>query len=443
MKQFFFILYISIALATVYLSLKRSSSFLTALLISLLLHSRLSDDFNINISSFKISFDTILITLVFIINFFTLKFPKLEAIIFLTLFISALCGELISEFGTELNVLINGFIPFVLIYLISFNAAKNTTAINNIASTLQFLAFLTFFYGLFQPIVNSHLSDYFYIRVSSLFYNPTIFGSVGVLLWPFLFFYNKHIKSSVIKFITQIAGFLSIILSGSRGPISIVILQFAVIYIADIFYKGNFDYSLRKLYFKFLIQISAFLLFCFEFWDTISQILFRRFFDPGWLEYGSSGSERINGLFGAIEIFYDYPIFGVGLGNFKNAYILTLSNYRGFRALDHAHNFIANMLAEQGIFGVLWIILFIRYIYISICIGKKPYEIVPSKKRHAIIFSTSIIGFTINIILFGGELVHKMTGAPFLMYATVLAISYQLFCCTLIDTKISDKQPSR
>ncbi|WP_027339407.1 O-antigen ligase family protein [Halonatronum saccharophilum] len=94
------------------------------------------------------------------------------------------------------------------------------------------------------------------------------------------------------------------------------------------------------------------------------------------LEYNRSNLQRIYLWRGAIEMFQDHLINGVGLGNFKEVY----EDYYHdpyVTVTSHAHNNFFNFLAETGIIGFtgfVYLIYFIlKYLYINYSKIKENY----------------------------------------------------------------------
>jgi len=107
-------------------------------------------------------------------------------------------------------------------------------------------------------------------------------------------------------------------------------------------------------------------------------------------EYISSQSENRVPLWkAAIKMFKDYPVMGVGLGNYRYFY----THYSGIkRPYSDAHNFILNSLAELGI--VITIMILACFIIIAFKIYRK------SVKEKDIENKKVLIGFLIGLIAF-------------------------------------------
>ena len=63
--------------------------------------------------------------------------------------------------------------------------------------------------------------------------------------------------------------------------------------------------------------------------------------------------ERYYGYEGALLMAQDYPLFGVGMGNFKEYYAISYKPAPARQNLFHAHNLFLTVLAESGIPGFL------------------------------------------------------------------------------------------
>ena len=97
----------------------------------------------------------------------------------------------------------------------------------------------------------------------------------------------------------------------------------------------------------------------------------------------------------AIKIFYEFPLFGVGIKNFRHESIkekYNSSNYKSSNARQatHPHQIHLEFLSETGIFGYLCFLIFILF---SLKISLKNYF------RNRNIFQLSSIIFVLSSLL--------------------------------------------
>lgn len=114
----------------------------------------------------------------------------------------------------------------------------------------------------------------------------------------------------------------------------------------------------------------------------------------------------------ALKIFYNNPIFGIGINNFekeskKNIYSEKKYKYNENRSSTHPHQIYFEMLSETGLIGTLYfLILFVWSIFLSI----KNYL----KEKNIQIFSHFILNlFFIFPILPSGSFFGTVYGLPF------------------------------
>lgn len=79
-----------------------------------------------------------------------------------------------------------------------------------------------------------------------------------------------------------------------------------------------------------------------------------------------SNSERLLVWQSAYEMFTDYPLTGVGIGNYKKQYQEVYISPQAKEAyLDHAHNNFVHILAERGLIGEFAFIIMVAAIFYS------------------------------------------------------------------------------
>jgi O-antigen ligase len=149
-------------------------------------------------------------------------------------------------------------------------------------------------------------------------------------------------------------------------------------------------------------------------------------FTRGRVKNYSSVKARLQMAASAINIFKDYPVFGVGPGNYGGL----MQNYypdeaEGARRYLHAHNTYLETLAEMGILGLLsllWILaLFFRQGYRAIKKEPDAYNI-----SFMIMFLAVVISeFFMSVILVG-------IAAP-LVFWLLLGAGTQVFKIKKID----------
>ncbi|MBN1384992.1 MAG: HAD-IIIA family hydrolase [Elusimicrobia bacterium] len=101
----------------------------------------------------------------------------------------------------------------------------------------------------------------------------------------------------------------------------------------------------------------------------------------------------------AVEIFKDYPVFGVGKENIKNekilpSYYAKLNIHPSYRKLSHLHSNFMHILAERGLLGIIaFFYLFGSYLYYG---GKKILHISRDEKYFVFGCWLGIFGFLLS-----------------------------------------------
>lgn len=210
-------------------------------------------------------------------------------------------------------------------------------------------------------------------RANGLYDDPNYLGLFLVCLWPFLF--QQEIRYRYLLLLIFVS---TIFLTFSRATAIIFFIQVLIFVYLN---------TRNKLF--FLLKSSAVII-------SLSGILLvfnplglaDRFLSVGSViqgdesSYDNSTAERLDVFFAGIKMFFDYPFFGVGYGNFQRF----SSSYMDFFPREVlAHNTYITILAELGILGFL---LFVFYLY---SIGN-----VISKSKDSVLI-VSFIGYLMSI----------------------------------------------
>lgn len=204
--------------------------------------------------------------------------------------------------------------------------------------------------------------------------NPNATAAILIMILPFLIFTNY--LSGIYKKVSVFLTIVALILTGSRGGmIAFVIL---LIYGVVIYSKGkniiNLKIDLKKI-------ISIILLFvCFFAVDSKMKIIsdFRGIGNIcNQINSGEIRDERLLLWKSSVEIIKDYPISGIGLGNFndvynKEGYILKKAR---MPHLSSPHNIFLHLGVETGLIGAFLFISLVMYQLITsyICRNKEQF----------------------------------------------------------------------
>jgi len=285
---------------------------------------------------------------------------------------------LIKDVKFNLNQVNRGIIIFLSTILISFIGTYN------LKESLADLENYILLFLLYNIIITS-ISDLKYVkRLFGLAVISIIISSLYGLIWQ-----HYHLGVSRIE---------STFMALDFGALILIYLLFAIIYL--LFGEGSFNNKVKNF---FLIPI---LLITFIYNESrgawlgfigASSIIFwlrskkciivlillitlvisfapkdikDRIHSITNVESNRSNLGRIALWKGAILIFKDYPINGIGLGNFREVY---MSSYKQPHTVanSHAHNTFLHLLAEAGIIGFCGLIYLLysilKYLYNNYC----------------------------------------------------------------------------
>lgn len=195
-------------------------------------------------------------------------------------------------------------------------------------------------------------------------------GRTEILLWShsgtgrFLGFsfivsiYYFYMKRNNISFIFTIIIIFGVILSGSRAVI-IFLLPFYLISIFN-FIKNNTKILYRQFLPIILLVIISFILYIHYNLPRLET----RFINIATLNFAVDDSLnfRLEGLYKAIYMIKENPIFGWGIGG----YDINFSEYKSSGFMRYPHNIIIEVLVELGILGSLYFIATMVTVFINL-----------------------------------------------------------------------------
>lgn len=221
-------------------------------------------------------------------------------------------------------------------------------------------------------------------RAAGFFGYPMTFAGYLCMYLPlFLIGYFENLFGGRYKYIAGImflAGLAALIYNGTRGAWLAVAITSGILLLYYMFRsKRNLIVGIV------LIAVSGGLLVNdAAFMHRVSTITNNKY---------QSNSERLLMWESAWNMFKDYPVFGVGLGQYKDNYQQKYISPKAKEPnLAHAHNNFMQMLAENGIVGFIGFITMFVYI-----IGHNVRMFLNSKN----IYSLAICSVTITLLLQG------------------------------------------
>lgn len=189
--------------------------------------------------------------------------------------------------------------------------------------------------------------------------NPT--AAILIVILPFILFTDYF--SGWVKKISSFLIILSVIITGSRG--AMIALVISMFYGFILYYKEICSSKLIISY-KKVITVLMLLFCCFFIIDAKMNIIndFKHIgkiyheIDSGNIRY-----ERLLMWRSSMKMIEDYPLFGVGLGEFNDVY--TTEGYISKNAkepeLTSPHNIFIHLCVETGILGGLIFLALIIY----------------------------------------------------------------------------------
>ncbi|MCM8787708.1 MAG: O-antigen ligase family protein [Candidatus Omnitrophica bacterium] len=269
----------------------------------------------------------------------------------------------IYKFNTQHGLL--NYLCFFSIFFVTLNVFNKKKQFENLIFVLVFWSSLLCLYGIAKKyfILEKEETASF-----SVFYNRNHFSSYMVMVFSLALGYATYCKSKAKKFLFGFLAALicaSIFLSLSRAG-SIVAL-FSFLFFIFLTKRG---WLIKKSSWWVLV---ACVLITIIFISTAGFEPIRRRF----LEFQKDLLNRTIPLIDALPIVKDFPLFGVGLGNFN--YIFTSYTQHNFsRYIYHLLNEHLQLVIEIGIIGAFIYFLFLFSIFreIFIKLNKRADEFV-------------------------------------------------------------------
>lgn len=325
------------------------------------------------------------------------KFVELQDGIILTFFIFWLAIVISSIFSNDKfmslssSILYIRFIFFVVFVKLFFSndILKKYNLFLILTLCLSFVIIDTYLqYFLRVDLFGNQLDNDFAVRLTGPFlHGEQIVGSYlskfGYIAVGFILSMQLNKRTNDLIFYFFFALIYSIIfLSGER--MAFILFNFGLL--IYLFLNKNLLIRFVKIFFIILILISTTLLLskghvlkrALSTFDIIGINIINRdetnnnnFLDS---HYGSH-------FLTSIEIFKDHPLFGVGNKMYRvecsdDKYSRINSKYADYRCSTHPHNIYFQVIAENGIFGIITFILFIFFVF------KKSYQMLKSNNNY-------------------------------------------------------------
>ena len=228
------------------------------------------------------------------------------------------------------------YIKYLLLYFLIINMLDSWKSIRSLMWLLTITGLFMFFYGVYASFFAS--ADKPIMRMISFVEDPNSFAIKLMPLVAFSYILIKTEKLRILKIVALIlliSLILSIILTFSRGGMIALFIMLSFIGFKEIKHKRNIFFIVMFILLLLLIIPQELMFFRI---GTITNI-----------NLDASIIQRVKILKGALRMFLDHPIWGVGAGNF----ITHSKIYCGTILGRVAHNSFLHVAAENGIIGLL------------------------------------------------------------------------------------------
>jgi O-antigen ligase len=194
------------------------------------------------------------------------------------------------------------------------------------------------------------------MRATGTFFEPSILGTYILMQITLLgiFFLSKKDSNRHLYIVSIIFGLIALVFTGSRFLYTLALLL-VMLFLKKFALKNNYAVNLRLKIFLLLILGIIVL--------TLPYIVSRiSSFTDVFSKYGS-GSYRIQMAIYALRLFFERPLFGVGIN--LSPYFFATGFPQEVFVFDptYPHNLMMQLLAETGILGTTFFILFIFAIF--------------------------------------------------------------------------------
>lgn len=187
-----------------------------------------------------------------------------------------------------------------------------------------------------------------------------LLGALG--LWGY-FFYCKSKAEKVCIFVVTVLSCLALLLSYSRATQLIALMALVILILIRLFDQNNRQVLIRSLIgLALLMGITTALILFFQ--ENLLTIIPQRNLAifkaiagmdlSNFAQINTALSERPAIWLVALRMWFDFPLFGVGQGDFYQ--LSPLFNFQNFVVLrdgENTHNYFLQTLAETGLVGVI------------------------------------------------------------------------------------------
>lgn len=260
------------------------------------------------------------------------------------IFLFAISISMINSFNFEnsLDYLNRFFYPFIAFFIIRLNNLS-LKKIKKYSFLILLSIFLNLIYGYYQYFDGAR-------RIHGALFVMEFAGLLAFLvIFCFIYIWNpeSNKKNKYFLSLIFIAAIIGVVLTGTRGIwIALTFTVCVLVFLLD-----------KKQIFKFILIFLLVSLIIFMFMPDYYSNRLTSIFD---INQNNSNLTRLNLWRGAILIFKDNPINGIGLNNFSEIIGNNPYHKNPMGSKAHAHNNYLQLLAETGIIGLM-AFLFLNY----------------------------------------------------------------------------------
>lgn len=229
------------------------------------------------------------------------------------------------------------YFKYLIFYFLIINILSEWSDIKELFWVLVLTGIIMLGFGIYTFITSTNFIG---TRLISFIEDPNSFAIKLTPLVAFCYTLFKIEETKILKLISIIAGLIiifAIVLTFSRGGLLALLSVLGLIIIEEVKYK------------KLVLFIAGSLTL------VLSIIFILKFTQTDSIAFDVSIIQRLRILKGGVQMFFDHPILGVGVGNFVNY----CSGYSGIIIGLVAHNSFLHIAAEMGIIGlVIFTLLF-------------------------------------------------------------------------------------
>lgn len=247
---------------------------------------------------------------------------------------------------------------------------------------LFWFIFLPLFFTMVYAFIRHALNGFSFELMNEpslpFYRNHVIYAATVTIFYPFIFLARTWYKSNIIisTFLKFNQLFFPIVIYFTYTRACMLALGVGLVFY--FLMKKNWVKKILVISLVVISVIAAFLSYennylkySPEFTKTVYHDSYDNHIEATFEGHDASSMERINMWIGAIRMFPDYPVFGVGPGNFYPYYkSYTVVHYHTWVSDNElklsCHNYFLLMLSEQGIVGCLLFILLTIVLFFTI-----------------------------------------------------------------------------